>query len=246
MAEFDVAALSSRQIYKLLIGCVVPRPIAWVSTVSSSGTRNIAPFSYFNAVSSQPPMLGFSVAEPKVPGKAEKDTLTCLRDTGDFVVNLASAALLDRLIVTSIEYEAGVDEFSVAGLTPIPGVRVTSPRIGEASASFECRLHTVVPLGLSSWVIGRVVHAHVRDDLVDERLHIDAEAFEPIGRMPGPAYTTKMNVVTRAARLADAADGSTFAIEWLGDETASAGTGSDRPATETLPPTGGGGCHVPL
>lgn len=195
MTGFDVADLSTREIYKLLIGPIVPRPIAWVSTVSAEGVKNLAPFSYFNACSSDPPMLGFSVSEPKLVDKTAKDTLTHLRETNDFVVNIANADLLNEVFTTAFEFPVDVDEFEVANLTAATSETVTAPRVFQAPVSYECVVHQIVPLGLSHWVIGRVTYIHVRDGLIDENFRTDVAALRPLGRMPGPTFSTKMNCV---------------------------------------------------
>lgn len=218
MTGYDVTALTPREVYKVLIGSVVPRPIAWVSCRGRDAVQNIAPFSYFTVVSSDPPMLGFSVAEPKAPGKDVKDTLALVRQSGEFVVNIPSANLMDELVLTSVEYAADVDEFAVAGLTAAACERVGAPRIAEAPVSFECVLHSTVDLGRSTWVMGSVVYAHIRDGLVGADLKMDAAALRPLGRMPGPTFCTELNVVPRAVELADPDAGALSPLVWLGRE----------------------------
>jgi flavin reductase (DIM6/NTAB) family NADH-FMN oxidoreductase RutF len=218
MAGYDVSTLTPRQNYKLLTGAVVPRPIAWVSCRSLQGKSNIGPFSFFNVVSSDPPMLGFSVYPPVVPGKEVKDTLAFVRESREFVVNIATADLLDELVVTSIEYAPEVNEFDAAGLTATACERIAAPRIGEAPVSFECVLHSTVDLGHSTWVMGTVVYAHFRDGLVGDDFRMDTSKLRPLGRMPGPTFSTRMDVVPRAAKLADPSAGIRSSVVWLGDE----------------------------
>lgn len=202
--------------YKLLIGTVVPRPIAWVSCRSASGVANVAPFSYFNVVASRPPMLGFSVSLPTVAGKAQKDTVAAIWQTREFVVNLAEASQLDQLVLTSIEYPADVDEFDRAGLVPVAGEHVAAPRIAAAPVSFECRLHQMVPLGQSYLIIGRVVAVHAQDGLVHDNFAVDLYAYRPLGRMAGPRFCTELNAVTRAVKQADPSR-SDSELLWLRD-----------------------------
>lgn len=202
MPSFSIADLTARQVYKLLVGSIVPRPIAWVSCRSADGRNNIAPFSYFNAVSSRPPMVGFSIEEPKVAGKTVKDTRRLIEETGEFVVNLANADLIDQVVITSVEYDCDIDEFEVAGLSAVTGTTVAAPRIAEAPISFECRLHTAVDLGLSVWMIGEVRHAHVRGDLLADNFDIDIQAYRPLGRLAGARFCTSMNVVPRSVETA--------------------------------------------
>lgn len=218
MTGYDVSTLTPHQNYKLLCGGVVPRPIAWVSTRSPHGVANIAPFSFFNIVCSDPPMLGFSVSKSLVPGKEVKDTLAVVRESREFVINIPSAELLDELVLTSIEYPPEVDEFEVAGLTPKPCERVEAPRIAEAPVSFECVLHSAVDLGRSAWVMGTVVYAHFREGLVGGDCKPDPAKLRPLGRMPGPRFSTQMNVVPRAAQLADPAAGIHSSVVWTRDE----------------------------
>lgn len=218
MTGYDVSTLTPHQNYKLLCGGVVPRPIAWVSTRSPHGVANIAPFSFFNIVCSDPPMLGFSVSKSLVPGKEVKDTLAVVRESREFVINIPSAELLDELVLTSIEYPPEVDEFEVAGLTPKPCERVAAPRIAEAPASFECVLHSAVDLGRSAWVMGTVVYAHFREGLVGGDCKPDPAKLRPLGRMPGPRFSTQMNVVPRAAKLADPDAGIHSSVVWTRDE----------------------------
>jgi flavin reductase (DIM6/NTAB) family NADH-FMN oxidoreductase RutF len=211
---YDVSTLTPHQNYKLLCGAVVPRPIAWVSCRSPSGVPNIAPFSFFNIVSSDPPMLGFSVSKSLVPGKGTKDTLAYVRERREFVVNIPTAALLDELVITSIEYPPDVDEFDAAGLTATGCERLDVPRIAEAPVSFECVLHSAVDLGRSTWVMGTVVYAHFRENLMGGDCKPDPAKLRPLGRMPGPTFSTRMNVVPRSASLADPEAGIHSDVVW--------------------------------
>jgi flavin reductase (DIM6/NTAB) family NADH-FMN oxidoreductase RutF len=215
---YDVNTLTPQQNYKLLCGGVVPRPIAWVSCRSLDGKPNIAPFSFFNIMASDPPTLGFSVSKSLVPDKGAKDTLTFVRESGEFVVNIPSAELIDELVVTSIEYPSEVDEFEVAGLTASACERIAAPRIGEAPVSFECVLHSMLDLGGSIWVTGTVVYAHFREGLLGADHKVDTGMLRPLGRMPGPTFSTQMNVVRRAASLADPDAGINSSVVWLRDE----------------------------
>jgi flavin reductase (DIM6/NTAB) family NADH-FMN oxidoreductase RutF len=176
-------ALSAYEVYKLLIGSVVPRPIAWVSSVSREGVLNLAPFSFFTVVSRQPPMLSITV-EPR-PDGTPKDTLRNVRQTGQYVVNVVSLHLADAMDETSRDHPPETDEFEVADLTPVPGEVVEAPRVGEALVSMECVLDRVLPLGSDHLVIGRVVRFHVRDDLLSETGRVDVAGLDPLGRLAG-------------------------------------------------------------
>ncbi len=190
--EIDPRALAAGLCYKLVIGCVVPRPIAVVSTVSVDGLPNVAPFSYFTVASHSPLSLVFTVGGPKADG-AIKDTLRNARfvadgGLGEFVVNVADESYAVGMAKSGESIAYGESEFDHAGLTPVPSRVVKPPRVGEASVAFECRTTHVIPIGVASLVIGEVHHIYVRDDLVDDRMRVDADKLAAIGRMAGNDY----------------------------------------------------------
>ncbi len=190
--EIDPQGLALDLCYKLVIGCVVPRPIAVVSTVSAEGFPNVAPFSYFTVASHTPLSLAFTVGGPKSDGSI-KDTLRNARfvadgGVGEFVVNIADESYAQAMAMTGETLPHGESEFDHAGLTPRPGVAVKAPRVGEASVAFECVTTHVIPIGAANLVIGEVKHIYVRDDLVDDRYRVDAEKLAAIGRMAGNDY----------------------------------------------------------
>ncbi len=187
---FDFAKLTPRERYKLLIGAVVPRPIALVTTVDAHGVVNAAPFSFFNCLSADPAILALGV-EYRQTG-AQKDTGRNVRETLSFTVNIVSDALLEGMNICGVPFEPGVDELAQAGLTAMPGVKVPCPWIGQAPAAFECRHHTTLGIGNSREIIlGEVVYAHFRADTIDTgNLHVDPAALDAIGRMGGHGYAT--------------------------------------------------------
>ena len=187
---FDPADHDDVDIYKLLIGLVVPRPIGWIGSVSASGMRNLAPFSFFNAVAASPPTVLFSTIRAS---GARKDTLTNVEETGVFTVNVVTEETVEAMNLTSGSYDPSVDEFEVAGLTAVGGSVVDAPMVAEAKANLECRLGQVVPIGTdgpmaASIVIGEVVRVHV-DGAILDGTRIDQEALRAVGRMGGPTYT---------------------------------------------------------
>jgi flavin reductase (DIM6/NTAB) family NADH-FMN oxidoreductase RutF len=189
--EFDPETLSLDARYKILSGCVVPRPIAFVSTLSLGGAPNLAPYSQFTFASVFPPALLFCVG--RKPDKTEKDTVVNARPrdaggTGEFVVNIAIEDYARDIAMTSFDFAAGVSEWELTSLHPVPSVKVAPCRVAEAPIAFECRTMQVVPVGAFGVVIGKIVHMHIRDDLINERYHIDHDAFGPIGRMAGNSY----------------------------------------------------------
>ncbi len=186
---FDFSAIGALERYKLLSSTVVPRPIAWVSTVNADGMPNAAPFSFFNVFGEDPPTVGFAINDRR-PGD-RKDTGRNLRQTGDFVVNLVSVNLSHEMNVTAAEFRPEVDEFAEAGLTPVKSEKVKSPRIGEAPVSFECELMQIVELGPHrSLVLGRVLMMHIIDEgiLDAARFHVDTQGLNILGRMQGNWY----------------------------------------------------------
>jgi flavin reductase (DIM6/NTAB) family NADH-FMN oxidoreductase RutF len=189
--------LSHSELYNILLNSVAPRPIAWVSTVSASGQRNLAPFSFFNAVCVDPPLLAFapglrqSKNAQTAHGEA-KDTLRNVRETREFVVNIVTYELREAMNLTSGEYDSSVDEFELAKLTPAPSTIVRSPRVGESPVSFECKLHQILDFSpaptSSSLVIGEIVSVYMNDARLKEG-KLDRNSLDMIGRMGGMQYT---------------------------------------------------------
>ena len=183
--------LPASQLEHLTNSLVVPRPIAWVSSESRHGVLNLAPFSYFNLVSSAPPVVMISFSP-----KGKKDTLANLRDTGQFVVNVASHAMRHAMVRSSIDVGAEVDEMALLSLTTAPSSSVSPPRLADASAALECRLHQVVDVFGSTMVLGQVSHLHVADAVLRED-RVVPELLAPVARLGGSLYTT----VTSTYRL---------------------------------------------
>jgi len=193
--QIDIAQTSPGKAYRMLISAIVPRPIAFVSTVSAAGERNLAPFSFFMGVTSQPLTLAISVFHRQgVP----KDTAANILETGEFVVNAATEELAERVALASGDYAREWDEFALTGLTPAPSERVRPPRVAESPVSLECRLHKSVVIGeppsATHLIVGEVVFAHVRDDLWAEGM-IDAEKLRPIARLGANLYGTLGRVI---------------------------------------------------
>jgi flavin reductase (DIM6/NTAB) family NADH-FMN oxidoreductase RutF len=187
--QLDPAIMPPQSVYKLLIGCVVPRPIAWVSTVSADGVPNLAPFSFFMGVCNEPPTIAFPSGRRE---GAKKDTVANAEHTGDFVVNVVDDPLAEQMNLTSGEYAPEVDELALAGLTAAPGVKVRAPRLLEAPISLECRVDRVIPVGRGphSLVLGEIMYFHVRDELYDRTTgRIDMHRLRPVGRLAGNLYS---------------------------------------------------------
>src|SRR5215217_2609880 len=176
--------LEEQECYKLLIGSVVPRPIAWTSTVSREGIRNLAPFSFFTVASRHPPMLCISVGPRPDDELPTKDTLGNIEETGEFVINIVSLSLSNTMYESSKNHPPEADEFEKAGLTPAPCEVVNAPRVEEAGVSMECILDRVLSLGSDHLVIGRMVRFHVQDELY-ENGRINVASLDPLGRLTG-------------------------------------------------------------
>jgi flavin reductase (DIM6/NTAB) family NADH-FMN oxidoreductase RutF len=194
--EFDPAALTASQRYRLLAGAILPRPIAVVSTMDAAGRTNVAPFSFFNGISASPMALAFS---PVTRGDGgDKDTLRNALPLeqgglGEFVVNLAGGSWARQMSATAEELPHGESELELAGLSAAPCRRVRPPRILEAAVSYECRTLQVVRLApgvplSGNLVIGEIVHVWVRDEIIDEALEIDLEGLDALGRLGGASY----------------------------------------------------------
>jgi flavin reductase (DIM6/NTAB) family NADH-FMN oxidoreductase RutF len=181
--QIDPAGQSNIDNYKLLTNLVVPRPIAWVTSVAPSGVVNLAPFSFFNAVGSDPLFLIISVACR--PDGSPKDTGANIAAGGDFVVNLVTEDLLHAMNISAVEFPPDDSELTAADLHAAPSVHVKAPRLAQAQASLECKLHSTQALGAYTLIIGEVVMFHVADHLVGPRRHING--FAPIGRMGSPS-----------------------------------------------------------
>ena len=177
--------------YQFIISVVVPRPIAFISTVGLDGRRNVSPFSFFNAISSEPPLVGIAITRME---EGPKDTLRNIRETGEFVANVVDESLSERMVQSSGEWPREVDEFELTGLTPVASTVVRAPRVGESPVSLECKLDREIELGGSIFVVGEVVLAHVRDDVLTDG-RVDPEKLKPLGRLGGNAYAPLRDVL---------------------------------------------------
>jgi flavin reductase (DIM6/NTAB) family NADH-FMN oxidoreductase RutF len=194
MLCFDPAECQPRQIYKLMTGMIVPRPVALVSTMDKQGVANLAPFSFFCGVGSVPPTVLFCPAlRPGASaGTVEpKDTLRNVEETGEFVINVVSEAIAAAANASAAEAPPQVDEFVLSGLTPIASEAVRPPRVAESPAQMECKLLQVIYTGHAPGsgviVLGEVVRFHMREDLV-ENFRVDPAGLDAVGRMAGNSW----------------------------------------------------------
>lgn len=180
--SIDPAQLDTPTVYRLLTSLVVPRPIAWVSTVAPDGTANLAPHSYFNIVSSAPPVVHWTSA-------GIKDSLRNVRSSGEFVINIVDEELLERMNTTAADFPAGIDEAQWAGIDMATSKVVRPGRVAQSPAALECRLLQELTIGNGNMVFGEVVNVWLRPDIgaLDRIL---PEQLRAVGRMGGSAYTT--------------------------------------------------------
>ncbi len=203
MLQFGPDRDSPANLYKLMIGMVVPRPIAFVSSLDAQGVRNLAPFSYFMACSADPPVVCFVASHRSGPRPA-KDTLTNILATKEFVVNIVSDEFADKMNLTAADVAPEVDEFELAGLTPLTSELVKPPRVAESHAHMECRLRQTLPIsnaaGATNTIIfGDVLRFHVDDAIVND-YKIDPAKLRAVGRMVDPLMSTLMICLRWPAR----------------------------------------------
>lgn len=189
--EIDLSSLSTRERYAWMTETVLPRPIAFVSTVSAEGVENLAPFSYFNGVASTPPVLSVSIGPKR--GGAMKDTIRNVEATGELVINVVPRRIVEAMVRTSGEYPPEVSEFDVAGLTRVASRLVRPPRVGECPVAFECRCLDVVKVGkpdfATSLILAEVLLVHVDETVLTEG-RVDPRKVDPVARLGGQLYAT--------------------------------------------------------
>lgn len=189
--DLKLADLPPLERYKLLIGLVIPRPIAWISTRSENGVANCAPFSFFNVFSEDPPLCVVGI-NPRESDGAMKHSLKNVRRTGEFVVNLVDEAMANAMHLSSAELPEDESEFDKAGLTPAPALMVRHPRIAEAAACLECRVFRLMEISATrQLVLGEILLVHAREGIIDPKTkRISEQLYHPIGRLFGNRYCT--------------------------------------------------------
>jgi flavin reductase (DIM6/NTAB) family NADH-FMN oxidoreductase RutF len=209
--DFDMRVLPKASRYKILGSCVTPRPIAWVTSQSSSGLVNAAPYSFFNVLGDEPPTIALGLLQH---GEMRlKDTAANIRSSGEFVVNLVSEDHGEAMNLTCIDAPADVSEVELAALALAPSVQVAPPRILTAPASFECRVLHALETGPNQLaVIAEVLHAHVRDEFIEdaERLYIESLGMKLLARMHGAGWYSRQSDLIQMARPSWAECQATF------------------------------------
>ncbi|HLF52834.1 flavin reductase family protein [Flavobacterium sp.] len=189
--QFDPQEIDQKSIYKLLTGAVIPRPIGWISSISEEGILNLAPFSFFNAVGDDPPHVMFSTVRTN---DSNKDTLNNVLATKQFVVNMVTEELVEKMNITSQPIPSDESEFDLAGLTPSASIKVKPPRVKESPITMECELvhHYTLEnhkFGGATIIIGKVVMFHVDESVLLDDFKINLETYKPVARLAGSNYS---------------------------------------------------------
>jgi flavin reductase (DIM6/NTAB) family NADH-FMN oxidoreductase RutF len=185
--DVELAALTERERYKIMAGLVVPRPIAWVTSLDEAGTVNLAPYSFFQVMATVDCHIGLGISNHE-DGR-RKDTLAAIQATGEFVVNLCTVDFAETVDGSSAEFPPGYSEATHLGVELTDSKSVRVPRVAAAPASLECRLVQIMPMGSSEWwVVGQVTHATIKDTIMDARMHVDYQAYRPLGRLVATKY----------------------------------------------------------
>lgn len=200
--DIQPSNLDWKDAYKLMVGSILPRPIALVSSINKEGIANIAPFSFFTAISAEPMLVCFSPMRRGTDG-SKKDTLLNIESTKEFVINIVSEEIVEQMNITATEFPSDVDEFEESGFTKEPSFMVTPPRVKESLVQMECSLHEVLHFGdvpgSGSLVIGKVESFHISDDLYFDG-KIDTTKLNPVGRMAGSMYTKAISDMFKLQR----------------------------------------------
>ena len=201
--NFDISKISAHQTYNLLIGLVAPRPIAWITTHDLAGRLNAAPFSAYNYVGTDPPIVAIGVGNRPGPGIVGKDTAQNIRNTREFVINVVDEKLAEAMNLCAVDFPPGVNELEMAGLKTAPSSMVSVPRIADSPACLECREFTTMEIGRSRVVLGQVVAIYVKDEFLDPAgPYVRAEQMHAIGRMNGKnAYVKTRDAFFNLKRL---------------------------------------------
>jgi flavin reductase (DIM6/NTAB) family NADH-FMN oxidoreductase RutF len=189
--QFDIQNTESSALYKLLTGTVIPRPIAWVATIDDNGIDNLAPFSFFNVVSEDPPHIMFSTVRT---GNKNKDTLNNILANQQFVVNLVTEDVVEQMNTTSQPVAAEINEFELANVTPIESFYIKPKRVKESLVQFECEMvhHYFIEKhqnGGACIIIGKIITMHIDDSILMENHKIDLEKYKPVARLAGSNYS---------------------------------------------------------
>ena len=202
MLDFDIEKMSSMESYRLLASLVVPRPIAFVTTINKSGLVNAAPYSFFNLMGSEPPILAINIARDDSREFGLKDSARNILENGEFVVNIVSEKILGEMNIAATDFPSDISEIPNANLRLAESLKVKPPRITESAANFECRHVVTNEIGRNRVTIGKIVHLHLNEEFYDaETRHVLTEKIGIIGRMHGGANYTKTNEIIELPRI---------------------------------------------
>lgn len=194
--EFNISQMNAPLRYTLLISLITPRPIAFISTLSDKGIPNAAPFSFFNLMGNDPPIVAIGIGKDVTRKNDLKDSGYNIQKTKEFVINIVNESILEQVNITSIDFPPEVDEFEIAGLTKLPSIKVKPPRIAESPANLECRLVSTVEIGNTRVVLGEIIYLHIKKEFLDhENQTVLTDLISPVGRMH------KNSVYTRTTNL---------------------------------------------
>jgi flavin reductase (DIM6/NTAB) family NADH-FMN oxidoreductase RutF len=194
--EFNISQMKAPLRYTLLISLITPRPIAFISTLSDKGIPNAAPFSFFNLMGNDPPIVAIGIGKDVTRKNDLKDSGYNIQKTKEFVINIVNESILEQMNMTSIDFPPDVDEFEIAGLTKLPSIKVKPPRIAESPANLECRLASTVEIGNTRVVLGEIIYLHIKKEFLDhENKTVLTDLISPVGRMH------KNSVYTRTTNL---------------------------------------------
>jgi flavin reductase (DIM6/NTAB) family NADH-FMN oxidoreductase RutF len=198
--QFDMAQLAPRDRYKLLVSTVVPRPIALVTSLNETGDVNAAPFSFFNVLGSDPPLLALGIGDRN--RDTPKDSARNIRRSGEFVVHIVDENIAQSMNICAVDFPRETSEIAAAGLTTLDSTQVKVPRIAQSPVSFECREVQTLEIGRNRVVVGEVLHMHIRDDLIDaEKLYVHTEKLHAVGRMHGAGWYTHTSEIFQIPRM---------------------------------------------
>lgn len=194
--EFDVSTMKAHLRYNILISLITPRPIAFISTLSDKGIPNAAPFSFFNLMGNDPPIVAIGIGKDETRKNNLKDSGYNIQQTKEFVINIVNERILEQMNLAAIDFPPEVDESEIAGLTKLPSIKVKPPRIAESPANLECRLASTVEIGNTRIVLGEIIYLHIKKEFLDqENQTVHTDLISPVGRMH------KNSVYTRTTDL---------------------------------------------
>jgi flavin reductase (DIM6/NTAB) family NADH-FMN oxidoreductase RutF len=201
--EFDISTMKAHLRYNLLISLITPRPIAFISTLSDKGIPNAAPFSFFNLMGDDPPIVAIGIGKDETRKNDLKDTGYNIQKTKEFVINIVNESILDLVNVTSIDFPPEIDESDIAGLTKMPSIKVKPPRIAESPANLECRLASTVEIGNTRIVLGEIIYLHIKKEFLDpyENQTVHSDLISPVGRMHKNCVYTRTSDLFNLPRL---------------------------------------------